>query len=124
MFCECTFCVKIIKESCSVFADKSYTAEQEGDTVVNTIRNMKWLVVSVVIYLQVAYSQQSSPIPTGSCASINYANKCCPPSVNRIGGIATDGGSHPCACDTLCHTFQDCCTADANCTRGISSASV
>lgn len=60
-----------------------------------------WLAVIACL---VAASSLTTANPSGSCASINYSTKCCPPGGNCN---ATDG---PCHCGSECHRLEDCCT--------------
>ena len=68
---------------------------------------MRWQSVIIIVYSLHLGRVCSTKVP-GTCASIGYADRCCPP-----GGIctATDG---TCKCDTLCHQRSDCC-ADIYC---------
>ena len=70
---------------------------------------MAWLItanivvvflVSVLPELQAAYGTTTY---TGTCASIGYSTKCCPPGESCT---ATNGN---CSCDASCHTNQECC---------------
>ena len=42
-------------------------------------------------------------IDSGTCASINYSDTCCPPGANCK---AADG---ECYCNAACHELSDCC---------------
>ena len=47
---------------------------------------------------------------TGTCASIGYSDRCCPPGANCQ---ASDGN---CKCSADCHLYEDCCS-DVSCPR-------
>lgn len=73
---------------------------------------MNWLVILVLVAVSFKIAAAQDVIPTGSCASINYSDQCCPPLSNCM---ANDG---ECTCAATCHRFRDCCS-DVACPAGI-----
>ena len=76
---------------------------------------MKWMIpagVFIALSLTPAYAQPplpSTPMLTGTCASIGYSTSCCPQSSNRDICQASDGN---CNCGHDCHLSHnnDCCS--------------
>lgn len=78
---------------------------------------MAWLITAKIIVvflvlallvpeLQAAYHTATY---TGTCASIGYSTKCCPPGLDCT---AKDGN---CTCDTSCHNHKNLCCKDVFC---------
>ena len=61
----------------------------------------------------------TSSAGAGTCASIGYSTKCCPPEGNCTVTAKSTSGS-PCKCNFPCHNIavNDCC-ADIFCPKGI-----
>ena len=77
---------------------------------------MKCIVVASIIVaavsLRLAMAQFNGQPPlTGTCASIGYADRCCPPG----GNCQASPGN--CRCDASCH-FDETCCQDIFCSSG------
>ena len=60
-------------------------------------------IVLLTILVSLSQSQYADPVYSGSCASIDYSEKCCPPGESCK---AMDGN---CYCNADCHDDNDCC---------------
>ena len=75
------------------------------------IMMLKFCLVTVTIIALVFLAVQTpTHAVSGTCASINYADKCCPPDESCV---AADGD---CECNAGCHNLGNCC-GDVHCPR-------
>ena len=50
---------------------------------------------------------------SGTCASIGYTTRCCPPDEDCM-AVDNSAGTDPCYCSSDCHVFGDCCSDIVN----------
>ena len=50
---------------------------------------------------------------SGTCASIGYTTRCCPPDEDCM-AADNDDGTDACYCSSDCHVFGDCCSDIVN----------
>ena len=70
------------------------------------IVNMKWQsVIAVIVFVAPSLGFNFVPSSAGTCASIGYADRCCPRGAECT---ATDG-TRSCSCDPGCYITFNCC---------------
>ena len=67
---------------------------------------MKWIsAIAVIVFITPSLGFNFVPSSAGSCASIGYADRCCPRGAECT---ATDG-TRSCTCDPGCYAISTCC---------------